>query len=184
MNIFKSVRKLAFGLLSGVAVLGLALASAAPALAAESTPEPSGVRDGRRLALAYKNLQRLAEMQGNHLARVSTEGVAKVQELIDRAKADGKDVSALEAALATFKASLADAQAAHDEAVNILRTHAGFDDNGQVTDKEQAKETVKSAAEALKEARQILREAEKTLRQAIREWRAANQPTPQPTATP
>lgn len=183
MNIFKSVRKLMFGLLSGVAVLGLALASVAPAFAAEGTPEPS-VRDGRRLEFAYKNLQRLAEMQAKHLARAGTEGVAKVQQLIDRAKAEGKDVSALEAALATFQASLADAQAAHDEAVGILRTHAGFDENGQVTDKEQAIETVKSAAEAMKEARQILRQAEQALRQAIREWRAANQPAPQPTATP
>lgn len=183
MKVFKSIRKLMFGLLSGVAVLGLALASVAPALAAEGTPEPSGERDGRRLTLMYKKLQRWLDLQAKHLERAGA-GTAKVQQLIDRAKAEGKDTSALEAALAAFRASLADAQAKHDEAANILRTHAGFDDNGQVTDKELAKRTLESAGQALKEAHQILRDAEHALKVAIREWRQANRPNRQPTATP
>lgn len=93
-------------------------------------------------------------------------------------------MSALEAALAAFNASVADAQAAHAEAADILGTHAGFDANGKVTDKELAVQTLESAGEVLQEARQILREAEKTLKQAVREWLKANSPAPQPTATP
>jgi len=177
MNIFKTLRQLMLGAMSGVVVLGLALASVAPAWAAEGTPEPSGERDGRRLELAFKKLNRWLEAQAKHLERASN-GQPKLQELIERAKANGKDVSALEAALAAFNASVAEAQAAHDEAAAILSSHAGFDANGKVIDKELAKQTLESAGEALKEAHQILREAEKTLKQAVREWMKANRPTP------
>lgn len=70
-------------------MLGLALASVAPALAAEGTPEPSGERNGRRLEFAFKKLNRWLEVQAKHLERVGN-ATTKVQELIDRAKPRAK----------------------------------------------------------------------------------------------
>ena len=79
------------------------------------------------------------------------EFVAKVQKLIDRAKANGKDVSAVQAALDTFKIAVKKAQPIYESVKGLINSHQGFDTNGKVTDPEKAEETVKAMHEKLKE---------------------------------
>jgi hypothetical protein len=100
----------------------------------------------------------------------------KVQARIDELKAQGRDTSALEAALASYRDEIAAAQASHSTAADILSAHAGFDADGHVTDPEQARHTVLDARQALQDARLTLRKAVLDLRIAIRDYRQANRP--------
>lgn len=172
-------------LLTGLAVLGLAFGAAAPAFA-QTPPPPAGADGAQEAARHQERLERLLqreldwlEGQTNHLARAG-EAVARTQEFIDKAKAEGKDTSGLEAALEAFRAGLAEAQAAHDQAQAGLEARAGFDAAGKVTDPQAARQTVAEAGQALRRAHFTLRQAEIDLRQAVREFRRANRPTPAP----
>jgi hypothetical protein len=113
------------------------------------------------------------------------EFVEKVQKLIDRAKENGKDVSAVQAALDAFKAAVKDAQPTYESIKGIINSHQGFDTNGKVTDPEKAAETVKAMHEKFKEIRDAMNGTGKALHQAIKAFREANpriQPTPIPTS--
>src|SRR5687767_3790300 len=70
--------------------------------------------------------------------------VEKAQQLIDRAKENGKDVSAVQAALDAFEDALKVAQPVYESAAGIVNSHQGFDEDGKVTDPEKAKETVRA----------------------------------------
>ena len=178
MTPLKFGRKWTLALVSGLAMLGLLLGSVSPAFAQETTPPaPDPARQSARLErLLQRELQWL-EGQANHLAQAG-EAAARTQELIDKAKGEGKDTSALEAGLAAFQAEVAEAQAARDEAQALLDARAGFDADGKVTDPQLARQTVADAGQALREGHFILRQAERDLRQAVREFRRANRPQP------
>ena len=118
----------------------------------------------------------------NRMGRVD-DFVERVQKLIDRAKANGKDVSGVQAALDAFKAAAKDAQPIYESIKGIINSHSGFDSNGQVTDPEKAKETVQAMHDKFKEIRDAMNGTGKALREAIRAFRQAN-PRPQPTLTP
>ena len=107
--------------------------------------------------------------------------VAKTQKLIDRAKANGRDVTALQAALDSFAAQVKEAHPIYESAKGIVNSHQGFDENGKVTDPEKAKETVKSMGEKLKEIRTAMDGTGKALREAVKAFREAN---PRPDKTP
>ena len=111
------------------------------------------------------------------------EFIDRVQSLIDRAKANGKDVSAVQAALDAFKAAVKEAQPTYESLKGIVNSHQGFDSNGKVTDLEKAKETVQAMHGKFKEIRETMNGTGKALRQAIRAFRQANS-GPQPTLTP
>src|SRR5215213_7404298 len=72
------------------------------------------------------------------------EFIAKTQKLIDRAKENGKDVSAVQAALDAFAAKAKEAQPIYESIKGIISSHQGFDENGKVTDPKKARETVKA----------------------------------------
>ena len=107
--------------------------------------------------------------------------IEKIQKLIDRASANGKDVSAVQAALDAFAEAWKDAKPIYESMTGIVNSHPGFDDNGKVTDLEKAKETVKSMREKMQEVRSILDGSGKALRDAIQAFREAN---PRPERTP
>ena len=138
--------------LAALVVSGLLLVSAAPTLAAgEAGPpaqEAGSERAKPRLERAYQRLLRAAEAQAQHLERAD-EAVERMQARIDELAAQGKDVSELQAALDEFQVALAEAHSYHDQAQAILETHAGFDDQGRVTDPEQALETLRQAGQAM-----------------------------------
>jgi hypothetical protein len=109
--------------------------------------------------------------------------IAKAQNLIDRASQNGKDVSALQAALDAFEAAVEQARPIYESAAKIVQSHQGFDEKGHVTDAELAKETVRLMGETLKEIKAAMDGTGQALREAIKAFRAAN-PRPTPTATP
>jgi hypothetical protein len=108
--------------------------------------------------------------------------VEKLQALIDRAAKNGKDVSAVQAALNAFEAALKDAHPIYESAKGIINSHQGFDENGKVTDAERAKETVKEMGDKLKEIRAAMGGTGKALKEAIQAFREANKPPPTQTA--
>jgi hypothetical protein len=93
---------------------------------------------------------------------------------IDRLKAAGKDTSALDSALATYKTQIGAAQADHDAGGSVLSAHAGFGANGKVTDRKAALDTIKSAGKSLRQAHLTLVQSTLDFRTAVLNWRAAN----------
>lgn len=110
--------------------------------------------------------------------------VDRVQQLIEKAKANGKDVTALQAALDAFEAAVQEAQPIYESAEGIVNSHPGFDGNGKVTDAARAQETVKAMNAKFKEIRDALGGTAKALHQAFKDFREANPPTRRPTPTP
>ena len=136
-------------------------------------PAPQGEVTGERLEKVWAKQLRLYEKLGKGFDR--SDGFAeKVQTLIDRAKENGKDVSAVQSALDAFEAALKDAHPVYESAKGIINSHQGFDDNGKVTDLEKAKETVKAMGEKLKEIKDSMDGTGRALREAIKAFREAN----------
>jgi hypothetical protein len=102
------------------------------------------------------------------------------QKLINKAKANGKDVSTLQSALNNFSEAVAQAKPIIHAAYGIFSTHPGFDGNGNVTDQGQALTTVKEVGEKFKEIHLLLSDSVKALREAVWAFRQANAPTGKP----
>ncbi len=165
-----------------VTVLGLAampFVSVSAAGQYDPTPPPAerGQISNERLERVWARQIRIYERMG-----YTDEFVERVQKLIDRAKANGKDVSAVQAALDAFEAALKDAHPIYESANGIVNSHQGFDSNGKVTDPQKAQETVKAMREKFKEIKDAMNGTGKALREAIKAFREAN-PRPQPTPT-
>jgi hypothetical protein len=168
--------KIAFRVFGLAAALVLAFTAAvAPAYADEGAGGAQTAGGGQRLEKIYAREQEWLEMQAERLSHTG-EFAAKVQAFIDEQKAKGKDIAALEAALAAYNQQVAEAQDLHNTAAGLLAAHAGFDENGQVTDPEQALQTVREAGQALRDARQTLNRARHDLLKALRDYRRANRP--------
>jgi hypothetical protein len=162
-----------------VAALPLASAFAAPATD-NSTPPAAGNTLNPRLELAWARVQVGVE-RVNLMSKRSAVMVDKLQTLIDRAKANGKDVTALQSALDAFKQALKSAAPTIAKINSIKTTHAGFDANGKVTDATQAAATLKEIKSQFEALRGQLAPARKALTAAVKAFRDAN---PRPTATP
>ena len=128
-----------------------------------------------RLERAWARLQRVYERQGRILERADAM-VERIQDLIDRMEENGKDVTALQAALDAFDDALKEAHPIYESAKGIINSHQGFDADGKVTDHEKAIETVKDLGEKLKEVRELVGEPGKALRDAIKAFRDARRP--------
>ncbi len=109
--------------------------------------------------------------------------ISKLQDLINKAKANGKDVSSLQSALDAFKSAIQQAQSIYTDAQNLINSHPGFDASGNVTDRTTALQTVKDLGSKLKVIHQTVVPPFKALRDAIKAYREANSPnaTPAPT---
>lgn len=92
-------------------------------------------------------------------------------EYIAEEQANGFDTTILEAGLSDLRAKLDEAQGHHDTAAAILAEHAGFDDDGNVTDPQQARETLENTRQAMREAMENLREGRREFREAFQEYR-------------
>jgi hypothetical protein len=143
----------------------------------EPTPPPQGKISNERLERVWARQLRIYERMER-----TDQFVAKVRKLIDRAKANGKDVSEVQAALDAFKSAASRARPIYESIKGIINSHQGFDSSGKVTDPEKAKETVKAMHEKFKEIRAAMNGTGKALHQAIKAFHQAN-PRPQPTAT-
>ncbi len=172
--------------IAGMILAGVVAAPTAAALAQAATPPPKAgqqVRD-QILERAYRREQAWLALQQQNLDRMN-QIVTKVQNYIAAQQAKGKDVSALQAALAAFQQQIAVAQSSHTTAATALGNHAGFDANGNVTDPALARQTILDGRQALRDAHRVIRQAVTDLRRASRAWRTANGLTAQqPAATP
>jgi len=167
-----------------VAALGVAaLSFVSVSAAGEYDPlAPERQLSHERLERVWARQLRIYERLGNHFDR-SDEFVERIQNLIDRAEANGKDASAVQAALDAFEAAIQDAHPIYESASGIINSHQGFDDDGQVTDPEQARETVQALRGKFQEIQTAMNGTGRALREAIKAFRAAN-PRPQPTSAP
>ena len=172
-----------FSIIILAGMLAGALALAFPgAVQAQGTNPPVPTDDAERQARQVERLERAYQRELKALEAQADrlgEAEARAEEFAGRIadlKSKGKDTSALEEALADFKDVLKEARTTHDEAAGILKTHAGFDAQGKVTDIEQARETVREAEKLLREARRDLRPALRKLARAFREFIRDNRP--------
>ena len=104
------------------------------------------------------------------------ERIARIQERIDKAKANGKDVAALQTALDDFESALKKAKPVYQSMNGIFAAHQGFDASGKVTDAEKAKATLKDLREKFKEFKEAMNGTGKALREALQAFREANRP--------
>jgi len=178
-TLFKKTILLAVVVALGLAAIPFVSASAAGANDPTLPPSAGQIRT-ERLERVWARQLRIYQRMGR-----TDEFVERVQKLLDRAKANGKDVSAAQAALDAFKAAAKEAQPIYESIKGIVNSHQGFDSDGKVTDPEKAKETVQSIHDKFKDIRNAMNGTGKALREAIRAFRQANprlQPTPAPTS--
>lgn len=167
--------------LVAVVLSSVMFAGAAPTLAAgdDAPPVQEEIGEGRapRLEFAYLRLGHAVEDLALHLGHAD-EVADFVQRWIDELAAGGEDVSGLQAALDAFEAKLAEAQGHYEAAKAVLDEHAGFDDEGKVTDREAARETLREVGRSLRDARRALKDGAIELRRAVRDWRHEHRPRP------
>jgi uncharacterized protein len=163
-----------------VLVLALTLAAMpmstafAAGLTADDPPTDSAERIVR-LAKVWERLQNAYERQGFRLERAEN-FIDNLQSRIDQSNQNGKDTAAVQAALDVFAQAIKDAHPIHQSAKGIIASHKGFDDNGNVTDRVLASETVQKLGQSLKEVRDLVGDPFKLLRDALKAFRESNRP--------
>ena len=163
--------KLAGGLLGVAVIASMALAPAYAASEPVTGPTPGPL--DTLLSSIYQREQAWLGIQSNTLTDANTIAV-NAQNWINTLKGQGKDTTALSAALTTFNGQVAAAQSAHDTAAGILSAHDGFDASGQVTNASTAAGTLRKAYQSLQSAHLTLLSAGINLRLAVRNWINAN----------
>ena len=176
MKIFKNTVLFALAVTLALAAFPFTSASAA-GLNDPSTP-PQNPPSNERLERVWARQLNFYNRFGRTDALID-----KTQRLIDHARANGKDVSAVQTALDAFKTAVKDAHPVYESMKGIVNSHQGFDENGKVTDPEKARETVQAMRAKIQEIKTEMNGTGRALRDAIRAYREAN-PRPQPTGTP
>jgi hypothetical protein len=180
--LFRRTILFALALALGLASLPLVSVSAAGAY---DPPVPGAERkqpSNERLEQVWGRQLKHYERMGQRFER-EDEFMAKAQKLIDRAKENGKDVSAVQAALDAFEAAVQKARPIYESMNGIVNSHQGFDANGKVTDPAGAQETVQAMHAKFQEIKATMDGTGKVLREAIKSFREANPRTPRPTPT-
>ena len=179
-TLFKKTILFALVAALGLASLPFVTVSAAGAYDPSVPPTPTGQLSNDRLERIWARQLQRYERLGNAFERKDL-FTDRVQMLIDRAKAKGKDVSAVQTALDAFEAALKKAQPIYESTKGIVNSHQGFDANGKVTDPVKAQATVESLRGKFQEIKDAMNGTGKALREAIQAFRQANPP---PQATP
>jgi hypothetical protein len=166
---------------ASIVISSVLFVGAAPTSAAGdgAPPQQEGASEFgiARLEFAYLRLLLAADMQDLHLNHAG-ELAERVQEWIDTLAEQGEDVAELQAGLDAFEDALAKSQVFYQEARDVLDEHAGFDDDGKVTEREQAVETLREAGRSLRDAHRALKDGAIELRRAISDWRRQHRPRP------
>ena len=170
--------------LVAVLIVGVAAFAIPGGNAAAQTPTPQANVPQARINLVNARLERMLQVEQATLERMTRhfdrldQFTARVETLISKAKDNGKDVTALEAALAEFKAKESDARVVLNSVSSLLAAHPGFDANGKVIDRAVAKTTLDDGHAKFQDIRSIIVDAAKNLHEAVKAWRAANPPQP------
>jgi hypothetical protein len=138
-----------------------------PALAAPTAQEMP--RSHNWAKYAYKLLLNRLDHQQDELDDTQA-GFEVLQEFIEDEKAAGFDTSILEDALTEAQAYLDEAQTHHDEAALVLEGGAGFDADGNVTDPELVRETMREGRRAMRQAGRAIRDGRHEIRLGMRDY--------------
>jgi hypothetical protein len=109
-------------------------------------------------------------IQQNNLSQANLI-LTKLNLLIQAAQNEGKDVSGLKSTQATIVPLINTAQTDHNNASQILAAHNGFDNNGNVTNRADAHNTLVAAHQPLLQAHMNIVQAAADLRAAVLAWR-------------
>ncbi len=160
-----------------MAVLVVAMVVAAvPVTSAYAADEPPPVRG----EVTDEKLEQAWELQLNAYERMGKafdgieERIAKLQERIDKAAENGRDVAALQAALDAYEEAMLAARPAYEDVGEIVDAHPGFDDDGNVTDFDTAKSTVTEMRGQMKDIRSQMGGTFMALREVFRAFREEN----------
>ena len=159
-----------------VAVLGFAALPTnvyAVGLSEESNPPERLELTEERLEKIWQRELTAYERAGSLLERAER-FTERLQSLIDKATEHDLDTTAVQAALDAFNNAVKDAHPVYEGMKGIINSHQGFDADGNVTDFEKAKETVKEFGEKLRDLRQMTQPSREALRDAIDAFREAN----------
>src|SRR5215510_9261348 len=156
-------RTILLALVAALAAVSLPFVRVSALGSNEPTPPPKGELTNEQLEKIWARQLRAYERMGK-----AEDFAERAQALVDRASQNGKDASAVQAALDAFEAAIKDANPIYESANGIINSHQGFDSNGKVTDPEKAKETVHQMGEKLKEIRDVIGGTGLELRDAIR----------------
>lgn len=151
----------------GVALLGVMAIFPSATFAQDETVDHDFEN---RLEHMFVRLQEVSQRGDERLAQ-ARDVADRVAEKMAELSAQGIDVSNVETELAEFEAAIVEAEAFKAAGDAILDEHAGFDDDGNVTDPQVASETLRAVQDEFKNGRQTLREAARQLRHAIRDLR-------------
>ena len=168
-NLFKKV-------FAGIFIAAFAL-TALPvvAFAADDPPPTRPELTEEKLEEIWARQLKIYERMGEMFDKAD-ERIEKIQSMIDRASENGRDVSALQAALDAFEAAVINAKPIYNGMNGIVASHQGFDDDGKVTDFDKAKSTVAEMREKFKEINSVVNATFKALQEAIKAFREANKP--------
>jgi DNA repair exonuclease SbcCD ATPase subunit len=142
------------------------------AFAQGENPAPTGEVSNEKLEKAWARQLKMYERLGNGFDDLDGQ-IEKIQERIDKAASNGRDVTALQAALDAFEAASKTTQPIYDSIESIVNSHEGFDADGKVTDAGQAKSTVQEMGAKLKEVKSSMDGTGKALREALKAFRKA-----------
>ena len=146
---------------------------------AQGENPPKGELTNERLERIWARQLKIYERLGKGFDDIDGQ-IAKFQARIDKAAENGKDVTAIQAALDAFEAALKSAKPTYESMNGIVNSHQGFDANGKVTDAEKAKSTVQDMRAKLKELKSEMGGTGKALREALKAFREANKPANAP----
>jgi hypothetical protein len=158
-----------FVLTAVMAVAALPLTSVSAAVQKDTSVPPQNQLSNERLERIWARQLRIYD----HFGRTD-EWTDRIQRLIDRAKASGRDVSAVQSALDAFKAAAKDAHPIYESMKGIVSSHQGFDETGRVTDPAKARQTVQAMRAKIQEIKTAMDGTGRALREAIKAYRRAN----------
>jgi len=178
-KIFSTMTMVSLALITGFLLTSLLPVSTVYAQSI-ATPIPQALKGlDQVLENQFKREQTLLSAEQSHLDKAN-QGIAKAQDLIDKATSEGKDVTALQTGLDAFKAQIASAQANLTTATGILSTHTGFDTSGTVTDRASAHQTVVAARQSLRGAHLAIAQGVHDFRQVLETWKQTHKATAGP----
>lgn len=166
-------KKMIFAVLAAALIFAAFPLTGVFADAPASTPAPKGELTNDKLEKVWARQLKIHERIGKLFTETDTK-LAKVQALIDKAAANGKDVTAVQSALDAFKVALKTTKPIYESMNGVVNPHQGFDASGKVTDFEKAKSTVMEMGSKLKEVKSSMNGTGKALRLAIKDFRQAN----------
>ncbi len=129
----------------------------------------SPAQNGTRLENLYKREQLVLADQQTRL-NLSNQAIAAAQTWINDLSSEGKDVSAVQAALAKFQSGVSDAQNYFNTAQSVLNAHDGFDGSSKATNMVQALKTVVDAGRAEVQFHLKITQATLDFRLAVRQY--------------